>query len=84
MCSLELAACVLFRRIHATPFLHNEVGTFTDEWPQEWSYAIARASPTSRMEERERERERERKRERERIGLVVPPVVWMHFRMIRC
>jgi len=49
------AFCTVGYTPHATAFLHNEVGTFTDEWPQEWSYAIARASPRSRMKERERE-----------------------------
>ena len=56
------AFCSVGYTPHATTFLHNEGSTFTDEWRQEWSYAIARAAPRSGM-----------KRERERIGLVVPP-----------
>ena len=50
------AFCSVRYTPHATAFLRNEVGTFTDEWPQEWPYARARASPRSRMKERERER----------------------------
>ena len=48
--------------MHAIAFLHNEVGTFTDEWPQEWC-----------MLSLVLRREAEWKTERERIELVVPP-----------